>query len=806
MKKCAIFLCCTFLLGLTLLWNTEGELPLFVIRPILRICSIQTSKVVIKDHCLTLFDVKIVRKNVEFRCPKLWLRFKKSGIICHVNQAVLKQRPHEFFNICGIIKKHHGCYNAFLELENKNVAHIRMVCDAFSPKTFQKLIDILHPSKASAGNFSASDLRVHISGKNVHYRLDNVTINHMHAVGCHGELYIDGAWLKYSQKTDLVQYQDSSLAPVHCNGILNLRYLKLQKAFLQMQTHHAYLGSTTIAVGARNVCLSKQIPAYFQLQSDALYAEGKFSDVKHLELDKGFAKCTSSDLLEHLEWLQPFHLAFQRPSYLRLYGNKQHFSGVFDTTRTTLGAIHFHHIHSLFEIENWGNFSWDAKIYADKMHPRISGFYNVQQDLGKLRCAGHVAPELTYAFKSYLPDWWKPFFEDFQFAKSYPYTDFSVSFKVQEPYALCFGYVSTKDAHFKRSHIQQLHMNFGNCPGYCWLRINDLKMHQQHGACEIHWPYSITNSPKERWIFNGNGSFRARDWVYLLEDFIGENEKFEILKRFEANAKAQATFEGLISSEPDEKEHLAVDLKMPKGKVWDLPVNNFSADYIWDVHSTQIKNIQAHLLDKSPIVAEVSLQKEHFNFQFKGQQITTQPLLKHPLLQAWTKAIPKDNLKNYDGILDLNLQAQGKYLDSVTLSGHGHLKFQNPNLSQVHILGPLTRLFSKKFKWLPVVSFDQLISDFNFTEKQISTQKSTLLGPSTRATLQGHIDLPQQKILGEIHFSFLDYQQLNFPVMKHFMQIFQPISKGFSAKISGTFSDPHWRLSFNPLRFILPKK
>ena len=806
MKKCSVFLCCTFLLGLVFLWNTDGVLPLSLLRPVLRIGGIQTSKAILKDHNLMLFDVKVVRKDVAFRCPKLWLRMGRNGIVCHLNQAVLRYRAHELFNICGIIRKHRGCYNAFLELENKNITHIRMVCDAFSPKTFQNLFDSVRSSKVSKSCFSAGDLKVHIAEKNIHYQLENVTWDHMHAMGGYGHMYIDGAWLKYSQKSGLVQYQDLSLAPVHCNGILNLRRLKLQKAFFQAQTHHAYLGPITIEVGARDVYLSKQLPVYFQLQSDALYAEGNFSDLMHLELDKGFAKCTPSGFLEHLKWLYPCRLKFQHPLYLRFYGNKQQFSGVFDTTRTTLDEIHFHHIHSAFEIENASKFSWDAKLYADKMRPRISGFYDVQRDLGEFRCVGRLVPEFTYVFKAYLPDWWESFFKNFQFTKLCPYTDFSVSFKAQEPYTLCFGYVSAKDAHFKHSHIQQLHMNFGNCPGYCWLRINDLKLHQQHGACEIHWPYAFPYSEKERWIFHGNGSFRAGEWVYLLEDFIGENKKFEMLKRFEVNTKTQATFEGLIASESDKKEYLTVNLKIPKGKVLDFPVRDFSADYTWDSNATQIKNIQAHLLGKSPIVAEVSLQKEQFNFNFKGQQIVTKPLLNHPMFQPWTKVIPKDNLKNYDGMLNLDLQAQGKYSNSVTVSGHGHLEFQNPNLSQVHLLGPLTRLFSKKFKWLPVVSFDQLISDFDFTEKQISTQKSTLLGPSTRATLRGNIGLPQQKLQGEIHFSFLDYKQLNFPVMKHFVQIFQPISKGFSAKISGTFSDPHWSLSFNPLRFILPKK
>ena len=180
MKKCSVFLCCTFLLGLILLWNTDGVLPLSLLRPVLRICGIQTSKAILKDHNLILFDVKVVRKDVVFRCPKLWLRMGKNGIVCHLNQAVLRYRAHELFNICGIIRKHRGCYNAFLELENKNVTHIRMVCDAFFPKTFQNLFDSVRSSKVSKSSFSAGDLKVHIAEKNIHYQLENVTWDHMH--------------------------------------------------------------------------------------------------------------------------------------------------------------------------------------------------------------------------------------------------------------------------------------------------------------------------------------------------------------------------------------------------------------------------------------------------------------------------------------------------------------------------------------------------------------------------------------------------------------------------------------------------
>lgn len=804
MKKAVGFLCCTLLLGIVLLSNTEGELPLHWFQPFLRVLPLQTTKAVVKGNCLVLFDVKWTRENITLHCPKVTLHLKKSGIVCYVDQAAVTYGTHVFSNVCGVIQKHSIGYKAILKLKDENVSNVQIVCDSFSQKLFKNLWDTLNSSKTSSRKFFAQALKIHISGKHVFWQIDTFNSEHLYAKNCCGILYIDGTRLKCSQKAELVKYNNIYATPVNFIGVFDLKRFIWEQAFVQTRIMHEHLGSTTIALVARGI-LSDPIPAYVQLQNDAFYAEMNLSNLKHLEVDNGFAKCTSDDLLKKWEWFHPYRLSFQHPLYLKFQGNKQHLSGVLDAKDMIFETNHFHRIHSTFEIAHQRKITWDARFYADEMQPWIFGFYDLHQKLGELHYTGHIAPELTYSFKHYLPDWWESFFKQFCFHKSHPYTDFSLAFNANDMRSLCFGYVSAKDAHFKQSHIEQLHMNFGNCPGYCWLRMNDLKMHQRNGACEIHWPYEISNPQRERWLFKGNGGFEVQEWVHLLEDFIGKNETFEILKHFSPTAEVQSQFEGVLSSEPYPKEYLTVCLKMPKGKIWDFPVSHFSADYVWDPHATHVKNIQAKLLDESPIVAHISCEQEQFDFQFEGEHITTKSLFDHPMIYPWIKSIPKDNLENYDGILNLNLQGQGKYSSPITVSGHGHLEFQNPNLSQIHLLGPLTHLFEKKLRWHPVISLNKLISEFAFTEKQISTQKSTLLGPSTRADLRGHIDIPQQKIQGEIHFSFLDYKQLNFPIMKHFLQIFQPLSKGFSAKIFGTFGAPRWSLSFNPFRFVLPQ-
>ena len=78
-----------------------------------------------------------------------------------------------------------------------------------------------------------------------------------------------------------------------------------------------------------------------------------------------------------------------------------------------------------------------------------------------------------------------------------------------------------------------------------------------------------------------------------------------------------------------------------------------------------------------------------------------------------------------------------------------------------------------------------------------------MTGPSTHVKGDGEINLLTQQLKAQLNFSFLDYKQVKFPVMREFVQILQPFLKGFGAQLSGSFQNPQWQLSFNPLNFLL---
>jgi len=212
--------------------------------------------------------------------------------------------------------------------------------------------------------------------------------------------------------------------------------------------------------------------------------------------------------------------------------------------------------------------------------------------------------------------------------------------------------------------------------------------------------------------------------------------------------------------------------------------------YHWMPEHFSIEFAQGVLGGVAPFSGYYNYKQKQFDFELKADHLQTELLLQHPLLENWTNAIPEKNRSAYTGKLDLSLEGRGNVEKELQLFGKGQVRFDNPQLSQIHLLGPLQHLFSKRFKWKPTIELDCLISDFTFTEKKISVQNALLSGPSTRANLTGEVLLDTSELNGEIHFSFLDYQQLKLPIMKQLFQLFQPISKGFAASIHGTFKNP----------------
>lgn len=503
----------------------------------------------------------------------------------------------------------------------------------------------------------------------------------------------------------------------------------------------------------------------------------------------------------------PLELSLKNKMFFSICGVESNFYGNFFTKDIHLKDEVLSRIYADISVKDLNRFQWKVHLKGENTNPVLSGSYKLNEKKGILCGYGYVKPELTYQLKDYLPDWWCSFFKDFRYYQCYPYSDFQVLFDLNTHTAITFGNAYVYNCDYKNTHLKSLNVTFGNQPGFCQITINSLKTQKKHfGKFQIDWPYDKQNPDIEQWLFKGRGHFSIVEWRGLLEDFIGANDNFKVLDSFSKNSTASIKINGLMARQETPKEFLDLHFYFPRARFSTITVKKLNFNYLWNAKKTSITDIQGLFWNTSPVQANVDLKGKDFNFTLKAEDIYAQKLLQHPFFKTWKDAIPEENLTSYEGVFKLQAEGNGSFNKVLKVSGNGSIDLKNEHLSQIHLLGPLSRLFSKRFKWQPNISFNQFISDFAFTEKMISSNKAKLLGPSTCAEIQGSLDLDKQTVSAKIHFSFLDYKQMNFPIMKHFVQLFQPLSKGFSASVSGTFKNPQWLLTFNPFRFIFKGK
>ena len=801
MKKIIIFQLFLLIIGKYFISDLSVKLPVGILGPFLpKGVSVKEvhwikGKLILKNVFLKTdrYKISCPQANVLSYFPELLIQFPDASLQCP--QA-------NIFNIQGFLSKRGRSYRAIMSANSSNISKLNLVCDKLSLDNIS-----FHLSEGSfkLPTFSLQQLDIHLTQNHALASLQGLKTE---------DAYIEKLQLNLSDKRNryygkfninTVKYKTMDVEASFGRFQLPKDKLVLNNVVFYAKINHDNVKNIAILCNAPKISKTK-------LHSK-IYAEHETfnAHIDSKNLFRGNVKCSHGFVKETLikalwpEIKLPIELKAKDKLYFSVHGLKSDFNVSFSTKNIFFKEEYLSSAQGHVSVKDLNIISWNVNLQGENTNPTLSGQYDLNQKQGCLLCQGYIKPQLTYQLKEYLPRWWCSFFQNFHYKEKYPYADFQILFDLNSSTAVTFGNSYVHNCEYKSTHVDDLNVSFGNQPGFCQLTINTIKTAQnQQGRVQIDWPYD--NSDAERWLFKGQGNFSIEKWRNLLENFIGPHKNFEAFDFFTANSIAKVKFNGLMAHQKDPKEYLKLHFEMPQIKFFAIPVKQLQFVYRWTPKKTSIHSIKASVWNKSPVAAQVDLTGKGFNFSFKGEKLNSAKILKHPFFKSWKESIPEENLETYNGIFDLYAKGQGEMSEALRLSGTGHVDFKNENLSQIHLLGPLSKLFSKRFKWQPKISFNQFISDFTFTEQSISSDKTTLLGPSTRADIHGNLDLIKQAISAQIHFSFLDYNQMKFPIMKHVVQIFQPLSKGFSASLSGTFKNPQWFLTFNPFRFVFKGK
>ena len=771
--------------------------------------QINVQKIQIKSRCITFSDFNY--KNFSCKCLKISWKPLFREFQYFIEDGNLSYQGEGFYAINGRLYGGFGKIRGFLTLKSCTIKNLQITC-----LDFLKISEITKPfrqsSNAKLPNIKhlklhliaqpKQSIKVYAEGKALcngdisaaHFRFlwplnrkENVKLwaNEIR----HSKTYLANAFLKAkSAKNNFWHFENICFL-----GDLKVSFIPSFSIFFQSQD---------FVIGKKNFII-------FAGDSSDLNFTGKGilnltkQDVKILSC-KGCLRPKFSEISKI--YPIPYNISSNRNVFFSIHGTTDAFGSTLYARNFLIDNESFSAAQFFGHYQQGQQFSGQLQIYGENQG--LNCYVRHKSAIGKgfLRVDGCLSPELTYPLKTFLPDWWQPFFKNFEFYKNFPQTNFTFHWNKDSNKNILYGNVSADDFRYKTSEINSLNLVFGYQPGYCLFDIKKLKTQEGEGNCIIHWPYNNKKTEEEFWKFKGAGNFYINTWKNLINDFVETAYCNKIGALFQENSLVQADFKGKLYPKINPQETLSFAVTIPKTTLHHFSLKDLKFDYHWTPESFSIESVQGVLGGVAPFSGCYNHKQRQFNFELKADHLQTELLLKHPLLKNWTNAIPEKNRSAYTGKLDLALEGSGSVEKKLQLTGKGRVRFDNPQLSQIHLLGPLQHLFSKRFKWKPTIELDCLISDFSFTEKKISAQNALLSGPSTRANLTGEVLLDTSELNGQIHFSFLDYQQLKLPIMKQLFQLFQPISKGFAASIHGTFENPQWTLTFNPFRFVLPRK
>lgn len=798
---------------------------LIPVDPIFRLLKLPlcTSKAVLSRQQLTLYDVEGQFQEMPFGASRIDFSPLKSKKFleqwqCEIRGGILETSFGKFDALDGLIQKNNDDYCALLSAHHETLGLLRGNFHSIRAlQRYKKMLEHLPSAGVKPEAFSLKNLQLHTEGVteklSVMFKTNEATFGDIRVTDVSGQTCFD-------ERSASAFLQAQQIDTPKCS----VRHLSADVTYaFKDRCSVEFHGDTDVFNRSLNLYgrledfqPDTENKVQLSIDGDGLDAKGEF--LFHLPrkqwlLSKGSFVAEPNVCNQTANVHQnPYHILFNAPLVAQIQGDLQQATVRLNASDFAVNDQPFKQAEAKLS-KDADVFSWDATfrppsnsmsdVEKSRADLRTYGTCDFSEQRGQVFCNGTIALELINAWEAYLPPWWGEFSNNFRFYDQNPYADVAFQWDTKQHFNRLFGYTKAGNGRYKQTDFEKLAVTFSHQPGYANIKLHRLQTPDGEGSCFIHWPYDPKDKQREQFDFNGSGTFSVQRWETLIKDFVGISD-MEHLKRLHPLIPTKASFKGCVSFPELPNDYWEVALQSPMHKIDAMPVEDLKVTYRRDAEKTRA-NFQGKLFHTAPFKANLLLHKETFEIEAEGEQLPTGSLLQQPMFAKWVADIPSDNLKTYNGLLDLNIKAKGRHQPKFSVEGEGFADFKNPELSQIHLLGPLQRLLFAKIPFFPTVNFDRFTSEFSFNEREIRTQKAELSGDTAQADIEGVVDLENHWLKGDLNFSFLDHRQMGIPIVRHAFQIFTPVTRAFSASVNGSLKDPKYFVTFNPLRWALPK-
>ena len=412
---------------------------------------------------------------------------------------------------------------------------------------------------------------------------------------------------------------------------------------------------------------------------------------------------------------------------------------------------------------------------------------------------------------NWLGKWWKTIWADFAFTEEIPYGDFSMSGNWRKPGvgAVTHGTVKTGTLSYRDLSIKESFVTIVGDDNR-----TQIKGSANHGNGHINGYLDLPRKPSSTdklLSFDLKGDFPlnkgkkvfGKEVEKILSDFnssILSCEAKGIIYRAQTGRSAE-----------NNKTHYTIAISADcNSSLWGMPVSY--------IHGT-IQHDNSTTSGRFPSIG-VGEGKGSLDFESKSFPSNGSLSFKFDLKKADRSAITsvisglsfldskdRDHIKetvnttnDSAGTIDFSVQAKGPLADHLQFKGTGHLRLVEKSLSQVNILGEI----SKKLNTinLPIPSgsftFERLEVPFRIEYDSIYSDKILLTGPLSKLEASGQLNLISNEV--DITAKLKLVGNLKIPLLSQVINFADPLSKFTKIKITGNWKNPKIGLVVNPFK------
>ncbi len=407
---------------------------------------------------------------------------------------------------------------------------------------------------------------------------------------------------------------------------------------------------------------------------------------------------------------------------------------------------------------------------------------------------------------NWMPPWWESLWQDFKFTKETPKGSFTIKGIWGGPVgnSRTNGFVETKSLEYKNLPITSSSI---------WVTVDDKstsvtgkEIFHDQGKMKGFLKFPRKNMKSSIFLnFKFDGDFPLDQGKQVF----GENV-YKYLHDINSS-KVECVASGkIIRKESNESDEYQLSLRSEKGGIFKgIPFDSLRGKIIHQNNKTIGYFDPLQVVGGSSKLSYESVEHNDsstlsFNFDLKDANSSRFIKVISDLNPQNSDSFIHDNMaedeqsKERDGKLNLMVQAKGPPSDFLQFEGTGSLKLFEKGLSQINLLGGISRELAK-FTILPsgAFTFEELDAPFKINHGMMTFDDFRLTGPISSIDGSGDLDLTNGKLdlISKINFA----GNIPIPGLRQLVNLADPISKIFEVKINGTISDPTWNLVINPV-------